>query len=98
MPSPSGIVAVTSCLRASTTDTAAPFSGTGLAHFDVTVPLLVGESLRFVVFSDAQGTVTLSGNTSEGNFGNGIFVGSEGVGLVNATFKDNTTNGNTGNG
>ena len=54
--------------------------------------------IRFGVFADAHGTVTLSGNMSQSNMGNGIFVGSEGVGLVNATITNNVTNSNTGNG
>ena len=45
----------TTISSANAANMADPFSGTGLAHFNVTVPLLAGESLRFIVFSDAQG-------------------------------------------
>jgi hypothetical protein len=36
-------------------DTANQFAGTGVLSFDLQVPLLVGESIRFIVFSDGQG-------------------------------------------
>lgn len=36
-------------------DTSNPFGGTGVANFDLKVPLNAGDVLRFVVFSDSQG-------------------------------------------
>lgn len=32
-----------------------PFAGTGIAPFNLTIPLLAGDSLRFIVFSGPQG-------------------------------------------
>jgi hypothetical protein len=54
--------------------------------------------IRFGVFNDSRGTVTITGNTSINNFGNGIFVGTQGTSRTNATITNNTTNDNIGTG
>ena len=45
----------TTISSANAVNTADPFSGTGTANFNLTVPLLAGQSVRFIVFSDSQG-------------------------------------------
>ncbi|MDX1933487.1 MAG: right-handed parallel beta-helix repeat-containing protein [Capsulimonadales bacterium] len=54
--------------------------------------------IRFGVFNDAVGNLTLTNNTSTNNVANGFFVGTQGTSRTQVAVSGNTSTGNTGNG